>query len=158
MFSLSAVDMAMTRYCTVSRIQACGTIVSLSGMSAFFRRCAMHSSQVIALEADRDNKICTQITSGCYVKPRTFSNQSVIGSDIKKIKYINARVVTTIATTACICSLRDQLRRTSTKVPLLADASQVYPSTCPSPVHGSSIITARPNTTTNGRRWRGPLS
>jgi hypothetical protein len=47
------------------------------------------------------------------------SSQSVIGSDKKKIKYTNARVVTTIATTACICSLRDQLRRTSTNFSLL---------------------------------------
>jgi hypothetical protein len=51
------------------------------------------------------------------------SNHPVIGSDRTKIKYTNARVATTIATTACICSLRDQLRRISTKIPLPAAAS-----------------------------------
>src|SRR5215212_7005139 len=39
------------------RLQACGTVVSLSGMSAF-RRCALHASQMTTLGVERDNKIC----------------------------------------------------------------------------------------------------
>jgi len=49
--------MAMTRRFTLSRIQPCVTIVSLSGMSAFFRRCVLNASQMIAHEVNRDNKI-----------------------------------------------------------------------------------------------------
>jgi hypothetical protein len=56
LFSLPAIDMAMTRRFTLSRIQPCVTIVSLSGMSAF-RRCVLHASQMIAHEVNRDNKI-----------------------------------------------------------------------------------------------------
>jgi hypothetical protein len=48
--------MAMTRRFTLSRIQPCVTIVSLSGMSAF-RRCVLPASQMIAHEVNRDNKI-----------------------------------------------------------------------------------------------------
>jgi len=50
--------------------------------------------------------------------------QQPVGNRVRQEedRYTNARVVTTVATTACICSLRDQLRRTSTKIPLLADA------------------------------------
>jgi len=59
------------------------------------REAALHLNSILY----QIHKICTQITCGRYAKPRTFSNQSVIGSD-KKIKYTNARVVTTIATTA----------------------------------------------------------
>jgi hypothetical protein len=47
----------MTRRSTVSRMQVCGTVVSLSGMSAFRRR-TLHASRVIAHEVNRDNKIC----------------------------------------------------------------------------------------------------
>ena len=44
LFSLSALETVMTRRSTVLRIQACGTVVSMSGMSAF-RRCALHAAR-----------------------------------------------------------------------------------------------------------------
>ena len=55
--SLPAVDTAMSCRSTVSTTQPCGTVVNMSGMSAFFRRCVLHASQMIALEGDRNNKI-----------------------------------------------------------------------------------------------------
>jgi len=40
----------------VRSVQACGTVTSMSGMSAF-RRCALYASQMTALGVNLDNKI-----------------------------------------------------------------------------------------------------
>jgi len=58
--AVNAADESTSRvrgYSTVRSVQACGTVASMSGLSVF-RRCALHASQMIALEVDRDNKIC----------------------------------------------------------------------------------------------------
>jgi hypothetical protein len=47
----------MTRYTTVRSIQACGTVASLSGVSAF-SRCTILTGRVITLEVNLDNEIC----------------------------------------------------------------------------------------------------
>ena len=80
---------------------------------------ALHLNSIL----HQNYKVCTKITSGCYAKLRTSSNHSVIGSDKKKIKYANARAASTATTPAHISSLRDPLGRTTTKIPLVADAS-----------------------------------
>jgi hypothetical protein len=46
----------MPYLCTVPRIQACGTVVRMSGMSVFCR-CTRDTRRAIVLVADRDNII-----------------------------------------------------------------------------------------------------
>ena len=64
------------------------------------REAALHLNSILY----QNYRICTQVMCGSYAKPRTFSNQSVIGSDKKKIKYTNARVVVSIPSTRIHCS------------------------------------------------------